>query len=124
MIVFVLITEFNFYTVYKCGYSEMLACGKCSLLQRGVNEYSVRGVWPLVKLTAVKESCCLFALFKCIFYIFHLLPFNNTHILCLLSDVTSYTDSVASHSQSGYPNRKVHVFLFLKLVYKRRKNIP
>lgn len=49
---------------------------------------------------------------------------NNTHILCLLSDVTSYTDSVASHSQSGYPNRKVHVFPFLKkkkLVYKRRK---
>lgn len=39
---------------------------------------------------------------------------NNTHILCLLSDVTSYTDSVASHSQSGYPNRKVHVFPFLK----------
>lgn len=47
--------------------------------------------------------------------------FNNTHILCLLSDVTSYTDSVASHSQSGYPNRKVHVFLFFKLVYKLKQ---
>lgn len=34
--------------------------------------------------------------------------------------MTSYTDSVASHSQSGYPNRKVHVFLFLKLVLKKR----
>lgn len=71
------------------------------------------GVWPLEKMTAVKQSCCLFALFKMHFLYFHLLPFNNTHILCLLSDVTSYTDSVASHSQSGYPNRKVHVFLFL-----------
>lgn len=61
---------------------------------------------------------------------FHLLLFNNSHILCLLSDVTSYTDSVASHSQSGYPNRKVHVFLFLKLVLKKEtlpnqtKSIP
>lgn len=35
-----------------------------------VNEYSVRGLWPLVKLTAVKESCCLFALFKMHFLYF------------------------------------------------------
>lgn len=61
---------------------------------------------------------------KCIFYIFHLLPFNNTHILCLLSDVTSYTDSVASHSQSGYPNRKVHVFLFLNWCTNLEKKHP
>lgn len=73
---------------------------------------SVRDVGPLVKLTAVKKSCCLFAILNAFFKNFICCLFNNTHILCLLSDVTSYTDSVASHSQSGYPNRKVHVFLF------------
>lgn len=47
-----------------------------------------------------------------------------TYILCLLSDVTSYPDSVASHSQSGYPNRKVHVFLFFQILMKCRELIP
>lgn len=75
----------------------------------------------LVQLTAVKGKVVVYIQFyKCIFIYFHLLLFNNSHILCLLSDVTSYTDSVASHSQSGYPNRKVHVFLFLKLVLKKK----
>lgn len=100
----------------------MLLCGKYAVFM--VNEYSVRGVWPLVKLTAVKESYCLFALLNAFFIFFTCCLFNNTHILCLLSDVTSYTDSVASHSQSGYPNRKVHVFLFLNWCTNLDKNIP
>ncbi len=46
-----------------------------------VNEYSVRGVWPLVKLTAVKESCCLFALLNAFFIFF---------TCCLLTILTFY----------------------------------
>lgn len=90
-------------------YRELLFFGKWCQCQR----------WNVV-------VCCTFC--NAFFNIFTCCLCNNTHILCLLSDVTSYTDSVASHSQSGYPNRKVHVFPFLKkkkLVYKRRKkNIP
>lgn len=69
----------------------------------------------LVNDASVRGGTLFVALFKNAFLnIFTCCLCNNTHILCLLSDVTSYTDSVASHSQSGYPNRKVHVFSFFE----------
>lgn len=76
----------------------------------------------VLKLTTVEHFCCCrsyvaYSNYACFFLTI------LTYILCLLSDVTSYPDSVASHSQSGYPNRKVHVFSFFQIHMKCREHL-